>query len=152
MQTMYIKDYPNCVLNGTNKKVRASSNPLRDLYTKTQVALKRLNPVNEIVVVMLADRISTEASFTAHEINKNKKYLIRVSNKQQVPVRIVLRTYKEFIYNTILIEHGLHWNHTKNVNNKILNISDYSKGSLTFEKWSNNKMLGYWKSHELLPF
>ena len=152
IQTLYIKDYPNCVINGTNKSVRSSNNPLRNLYTKAQLALKRLSAVQEVVVVIMGDRISIEAANLAEEINKNKKYLYRASNKQQIPIRVVLRTYKDFMYNSIIKKHKLEWNHAKGINQQILNMSEYNKGSLTFEKWSGDKMLGYYKPQELMPF
>lgn len=149
--TLYVKDYINCVINGTNKKVRSKDTPLRNLFKQIKCKLLRLPKVDEITVLMLADRISNQAAEYADKINKANKYVHRVSTGQNIPVNIMVRTYKDYIL-TLENKYGIQWNHTNNLNQQLLNMSDYPAIN-AFPKWDQNgKLIGYWKPNELQGF
>ena len=69
---MIIIVYVNCVINGTNQKVRNVTEPLRNLYTKVKCKLLRLPRIESLTIIMLADRISKQAFEYAQKINKSK--------------------------------------------------------------------------------
>jgi len=152
IDTIYLKDYINCVANGTNMKIRNKKTPLRNLYTNAKCRLLRLPKIDNITLVMLGDRISTQAHLYAEKINKSGKYVHRVSSGYNIPVTVYLRTYKDYIY-TLASKRGIQWNHINNLNQEINNMSAIIKPG-EFPKWDQKgTLIGHWdEDRELLSF
>jgi len=151
MDTLYIKDYVNCVINGTNQKVRSNPSPARNLYKNIKCKLLRQPQIDQITLVMLSDRISKQADQYARKITAANKYVHRVSTGKNVPVKILLRTYKEYI---VQLEqtYGIHWNHAKNLDSQIDNNSRIVLPGQFPKLDHNGKYIGYWKDQDLLDF
>ena len=151
MDTIYLKDYINCIVNGTNNKVRSVAIPLRNIYKHIKTKLLRQPKLDKVTVIFLADRISIQAAQYINKINKANKYIYRASTGQQVSIKIAARTYKDYL---ILLDKNyiIQWNHLKSINKQIINFSKILPIN-QFPKWSEQgEQLGYWEEHELLDY
>lgn len=128
INTLYIKNYPNCIVNGTNKNCRNNPTSLKNLYNKIgnpKNALKKLPDIDLLTVVLLGDRITIDAAVYVSNINKTNPYIYRVSKNKKVEIKVVIRTYKQYI-ETLNKDYHIQWFYEKDIDNEILNLSNYN--------------------------
>lgn len=136
INTIYIKDYPNCIINGTNKNCRNNPNSLKSLYSKIgnpKNALKKLPDIDLLNVVLLGDRITLKAFELAKKINETNPYIYRVSKNKHINFIVSVMTYKRYIEGLNSKFH-IQWFYENDINNEIENISNYKKDKDLFTK------------------
>lgn len=136
INTIYIKDYPNCIINGTNKNCRNNPNSLKSLYSKIgnpKNALKKLPDIDLLNVVLLGDRITLKAFELAKKINETNPYIYRVSKNKRINFIVSVMTYKRYIEGLNSKFH-IQWFYENDINNEIENISNYKKDKDLFTK------------------
>lgn len=136
INTLYIKNYPNCIINGTNKTCRSNPNSLKSLYNKIgnpKNALRRLPDIDVLNVALLSDRITLKAFEYIKKINETNPCIFRVSKNKQIKIVVTAITYKRYIEG-LNNEFNIQWFHEKDINSEIENISNYKKDKDLFTK------------------
>lgn len=130
--TVFLKDYANCYLNGNNKKARQLSIPLIDTVKKLKLKLSKTKAPDEIVYQFLTDNICVQAEQEIQDINSYKKYIIHQSSGTQVPIRVEYISYFSHI-KQLHLKYGINWLVASDLTNTLEQFSTYgNEGGLFY--------------------
>lgn len=123
-ETVYLKDYANCVINGGIKKARQLEVPLTNWKGRIKLALKRCPKIDEIVYTFVSDNICIQAQREIKNYNKYKKYIVQLSNQKKIPVKLEATTLYSYIA-AIDEAYTINWHVVSDLKSNLKTFSSY---------------------------
>lgn len=129
--TVFLKDYGNCYVNGGIKVVRSKAQPWADLKKRILLKIQRHQRIDEILYSIIGDRVSIKAAQEVEHINSFNKFIVHHSSGRQIPIIVRARSFANYI-EEIDRQYNIVWNQNAALNHQLSQFSRVGTMNKTF--------------------
>ena len=148
--TVFYKNYAECVVNGGNKKARQKEVPFTDLLKNIKLKLGKANKIDEVRYLFVSDNLSIQAQEEITKFNSYGKYIVQQSTGKQIPVRIKYLSFYQYIKN-IDNNYGIHWSAIEGLVKQLNQFSTYNNQGGMFYSPKTNKYISVSEKYIIKP-